>query len=259
MQRAGDDAHSPATMYSLLNNPAEPAYQQTVLLVDPRPDTQSGLAGFLQGLGARLLHAPSGERALEILLGNDIALVLADAALAGMDGYELTQWVRDNSRTRHIPVILLSSGIWDSSAIARAYEAGAIDYLGTPVAEPVLSSKVAVLLELDGNRRKLRQAISNIDTTKAYYESMLNAAGEGVIGLDREGHIRFANPAARAMLEVGTAQLDGADYRLFYPFPTGTCHDGKTRPFSTRCARVSKAVWKKQFSSGMTAQNFRYR
>ena len=223
--------HSPATMDSLLSKPAEPAYTQIVLLVDPHQDAQSDLVGFLQDGDGRLLHADSGEQALEILLAHDVALVLADAALPGMDGYALTQWIRENSRTRHIPVILLSSGVWDDMSIARAYEAGAIDYLGKPVAEPVLSSKVAVLLELDGNRRRLRQAISHIDNTKAYYESMLNAAGEGVIGLDRTGSIRFANPAARAMLKVEAAQLADADYRLFYPFPEGDVPRWEDTPF----------------------------
>jgi diguanylate cyclase (GGDEF)-like protein/PAS domain S-box-containing protein len=223
--------HSPATMDSLLNTPAEPALRQIVLLVDAGADAQSRLAGFLQDHDVCLLHAHTSEQALEILLDHDVALVLADAGLPGMDGYELTRWVRDNSRTRHIPVILLSSGIWDNASIARAYEAGAIDYLGKPVAEPVLSSKVAVLLELDGNRRRLRQAISHIDHTKAYYESMLNAAGEGVIGLDREGRIRFANPAARLMLKVEKAQLDDADFRLFYPFPEGAGPQWEDTPF----------------------------
>ena len=159
--------HSPATMDSLLTKPAGPAIQQTVLLVGPQPDAPPGLLPLLHSLGAQSQHADSGEQALEILVAEDIALVLADVALPGMDGYALTQWIRENSRTRHIPVILLSNGVWDAAAIARAYEAGAIDYLGRPVAEPVLSSKVAVLLELDGNRRRLRQAISHIDSTKA--------------------------------------------------------------------------------------------
>jgi diguanylate cyclase (GGDEF)-like protein/PAS domain S-box-containing protein len=223
--------HSPATMDSLLTKPAGPAIQQTVLLVGPQPDAPPGLLPLLHSLGAQSQHADSGEQALEILVAEDIALVLADVALPGMDGYALTQWIRENSRTRHIPVILLSNGVWDAAAIARAYEAGAIDYLGRPVAEPVLSSKVAVLLELDGNRRRLRQAISHIDSTKAYYESMLNAAGEGVIGLDRDGHMRFANPAARLMLKVENDQLVGADYRMFYPFPAGDVPHWEHTPF----------------------------
>lgn len=228
-------------MDSLLSKPAEPAIRQVVLLVDPKADAQSGLVNFLASLDARLVRVESGEQALESLLADDVSLVLADAVLPGMDGYELTRWVRENSRTRHVPVILLGSGIWDADSIARAYDAGAIDYLGTPVDEAVLSSKVAVLLELDGNRRRLRDAIGHIDNTKAYYESMLNAAGEGVIGLDREGRIRFANPAARAMLMVDVAQLAGADYRLFYPFPEGEVPRWEDTPFFHSLRQGSKS------------------
>ena len=223
--------HSPATMDSLLTQPDMPAYQQIVLLIDQPEQAASSFVRFLKTQQAQLLHADSGEQALEMLLEHDVALVLADTAQPGMDGYDITRWVRDNSRTRHIPVILLGGGTCDQASIERAYAAGAIDYLSKPVAESVLSSKAAVLLELDRNRRWLSQAISDIDSTKAYYESMLNAAGEGVIGMDREGQIRFANPAARGMLQLDPAQLAGADYRLFYPFPDGDASHWEDTPF----------------------------
>ena len=218
-------------MDSLLTQPGEPDYQQIVLLVDSQAEPRRSLDRFLDTGQVRLLQADSGEEAQEMLLGHDVALVLANTGQPGMDGFETTQWIRENSRTRHIPVILLSTGVWDRASIAQAYQAGAIDYLGKPVAENVLASKVEVLLELDRNRRRLRQAISHIDSTKAYYESMLNATGEGVIGMDREGRIRFANPAARAMLQVSAAQLVNTDFRLFYPFPEGNSPDWEDTPF----------------------------
>lgn len=218
-------------MDSLLTQPGEPDYQQIVLLIDSQAEPRASLDRFLDPGQVRLLQADSGEEAQEMLLEYDIALVLANTGQPGMDGFETTQWIRENSRTRHIPVILLSSGVWDHASIGRAYQAGAIDYLGKPVAENVLASKVEVLLELDRNRRRLRQAISHIDSTKAYYESMLNATGEGVIGMDREGSIRFANPAARAMLQVSPAQLVETDFRLFYPFPEGSVPQWEDTPF----------------------------
>jgi diguanylate cyclase (GGDEF)-like protein/PAS domain S-box-containing protein len=211
--------------------PGEPAYRQTVLLVDEQAGTLESLGQLLGSERVEVLQASSGEQALEMLLLHDVALVVVEAVLPGMDGYEITQWVRENSRTRHIPVILLTSGAWDDAAIQRAYEAGAIDYLAKPVNATVLLSKAAVLLELDCNRRRLKQAFARIDCTKAYYESMLNAAGEGVIGLDREGSIKFANPAARAMLQLNKAQLPGADFRLFYPMPEGAESRWKDTPF----------------------------
>lgn len=87
------------------------------------------------------------------------------------------------------------------------------------------------LAETDCNRLRLRQAISHIDSARAYYESMLNATGDGVIGLDREGCISFANPAARTMLRANDAQLSGADFRLFYPCANGDGPDWEGTPF----------------------------
>src|SRR6476620_4470343 len=183
-------------MDSLLIKPNDSSSSQVVLLVDPQTETEAHLAPLMAAEQVRLLRAESAEEALELLLTHDVALALVDTEQPAMNGFELTRWIRENSRTRHIPVIMLANGPWNEAAIETAYDAGAIDYLGKPVGSNVLSGKITVLLELDRNRRRLREAVAHIDSTKAYYESMLNAAGDGVFGMDRAGRVRFANPAA---------------------------------------------------------------
>jgi diguanylate cyclase (GGDEF)-like protein/PAS domain S-box-containing protein len=206
-------------MDSLLKRLPEPTLRQIVLLVDDQAEVLDSLADALDdGDGAlTILKAQSGEAALELLMEHEVALALVDVQMPAMDGYDLVQWIRGNSRTRNVPVILLTGAEAGSAALLRGYEAGAIDYLCKPISAPILKSKVGVLLELDRNKQRLQQACARIDNTKAYYESMLNAAGEGMIGIDRSGRIRFANPAARTMLEASAEQLKNADYRLFYP------------------------------------------
>ena len=219
------------TMDSLLTKLDESPASQIVLLVESQPDTQSIVAPLLEAEQVRLMRAASGEEALEALLAHDVALALVDTSQPAMDGYDITRWIRENSRTRHIPVIMLAGGPWDDAAIGRAYDAGAIDYLSKPVASNVLSGKIEVLLELDRNRRRLKQAVQHIDSTKAYYESMLNAAGDGVIGMDREGRVRFANPAARAVLGIEARHMQGADFTLFYPTPDQAAARWEDTPF----------------------------
>src|SRR6476620_568491 len=86
--------HLLRTMDSLLMQPGEPAYRQTVLLVDEQAEILESLGQLLKSEQVEVLQASKGEQALEMLLLHDVALVVVEALLRGMDGYEITQWVR---------------------------------------------------------------------------------------------------------------------------------------------------------------------
>ena len=190
-------------------------YRQTILLVDDRPENIASLEALLDDGRRELLSATSGERALQLLLEHDVALVLLDVQMPGMSGYEVARLMRSNRKTRGVPIIFITAIERDEAAAIRGYQAGAIDYITKPVNSVVLQSKVALFLELDLTRRKLQQAYLRLDNTKAYYESMLNAAGEGVIGVDRGGIVKFVNPAALSMLASMPGDVIGRDFGQF--------------------------------------------
>lgn len=179
---------------------AEMEGRSTLLLVDDRPENLASLEAILEDPRRELLCASSGEQALQMLLSHEIALVLLDVQMPVMNGYEVARLMRSNRKTRGIPIIFITAIERDEAAAIRGYQAGAIDYIVKPVNAMVLQSKVGLFLELDTARRRLQQAYIRLDNTKAYYESMLNAAGEGVVGVDHQGIIKFVNPAALAML-----------------------------------------------------------
>lgn len=191
-------------------------FQQTLLLVDDRPENLASLEAILDDGHRLLLKAGSGEEALQQLLDHDVALVLLDVQMPVMNGYEVARLMRGNRKTRNIPIIFITAIEREEAAAIRGYQAGAIDYIAKPVNSVVLQSKVALFLELDLVRRKLQHAYMRVEHTKAYYESMLNAAGEGVIGLDAQGHIKFVNPAALSLL--GTVpDIIGQELRHYHP------------------------------------------
>ncbi len=192
-------------------------FQQTLLLVDDRPENLASLEAILDDGHRRLLKAGSGEEALQQLLDHDVALVLLDVQMPVMNGYEVARLMRGNRKTRNIPIIFITAIEREEAAAIRGYQSGAIDYITKPVNSVVLQSKVALFLELDLARRKLQQAYMRVEHTKAYYESMLNAAGEGVIGLDGQGHVKFVNPAALGLLGAGAEGVIGQELRHFHP------------------------------------------
>jgi diguanylate cyclase (GGDEF)-like protein/PAS domain S-box-containing protein len=209
------------------NSPGRPF----VLLVDDRTDNLESLEAILENGNVALLKATSGEEALQLLLGYDVSLVLLDVQMPGMNGYEVARLMRSNRKTRSIPIIFITAILRDEVAAVRGYEAGAIDYILKPVSSTILRSKVALFLEYDQNKRGLQQAYKKLDSTRAYYESILSAAGDGVIGLERNGTIFFANPAALHALGSTAGGLVGKHFKVFYPDREGSEKNSEDAPF----------------------------
>lgn len=148
-----------------------------------------------------LVMAQSGNEALSLALKHDFALVLLDVQMPEMDGFEVATLMRQNRKTRHIPIIFVTAISKEEQYVFRGYENGAVDYLFKPVNERILGAKVNVFLELDRQRRKLQQAVVQMKRLKDDNERLLHALGDAVMGLDAEGRVTFANQAVGVLLE----------------------------------------------------------
>jgi len=147
-----------------------------VLLVDDRKDNLLALEAIMQGLPVQTVAAHSGEEALKHLLVEDFALILLDAQMPDMDGFETARRIKQRERTRGIPIVFLTAADYDAHLALRGYAAGAVDYITKPIDPWVLRAKVSVLVELwDKNRRVRTQA-----TLTEQYERRLAVAAERV-------------------------------------------------------------------------------
>ncbi|TDR73242.1 putative bifunctional diguanylate cyclase/phosphodiesterase [Paludibacterium purpuratum] len=185
---------------------------QQILLVDDRDDNLAVLDAILSDCGAALLQAKSGEAALEVLYREEVALVLLDVNMPGMDGFEVLRAMRANRRTRETPTIFVTAYARDEQEIVEGYRDGAIDFILKPVSAAVLRGKVQQFLELDRYKRDLERVNLLLEAQKVYYESMLNAADEGVLGLSPEGRVDFANPTALRLLAAEPDRLLGTHF-----------------------------------------------
>jgi CheY-like chemotaxis protein len=147
-----------------------------VLLVDDRRDNLLALEAILQGLPVQTVAAHSGEEALKQLLVNDFALILLDAQMPEMDGFETARHIKRRERTRHIPIIFLTAADRDSQLALRGYAVGAVDYLSKPFDPWVLRAKVSVFVEL---WTKTQQLHAQAEVTRSR-ESALRAAGVAI-------------------------------------------------------------------------------
>jgi DNA-binding response OmpR family regulator len=89
-----------------------------------------------------------------VLLTEDVALMLLDVQMPGMDGFETAAHVKKRERTRDIPILFLTA-IGDAHQAFRGYAAGAVDYLAKPFDPWVLKAKVGVFVELYERRAEL--------------------------------------------------------------------------------------------------------
>ncbi len=119
-----------------------------VLLVDDRRDNLIALEAILQGLPVEPVAVDSGEAALKQLLQDDFAVILLDAQMPDMDGFETANHIKQRERTRRVPIIFLTAADWDAQLALRGYAVGAIDWLAKPFDPWVLRAKVSVFAEL---------------------------------------------------------------------------------------------------------------
>ncbi len=141
--------------------PDVPAEEEQVgiLLVDDHRENLAALKAVLEPLGERLVTAESGEQALRALLREDIAVILLDVRMAGLDGLQTARIIRARPRTRHIPIIFLTAQVSEVEEIAMAYASGAVDYVIKPFEPEILRAKVSVFVELSRERgERVRQS-----------------------------------------------------------------------------------------------------
>src|SRR2546423_3434950 len=125
------------------------------LLVDDRKDNLIALEAILQGLPVEPVAVESGAAALKQLLIDDFAVILLDAQMPEMDGFETASHIKHRERTRHVPIIFLTAADRDAQLALRGYAAGAVDYLTKPFDPWVLRAKVSVFVELWTKTRQL--------------------------------------------------------------------------------------------------------
>ena len=142
-----------------------------ILMVDDRPENLLALEAILQGLGHELIKASSGEEALKCLLTVEVAVLLLDVQMPGMDGFETAAHVKRREKTRDIPILFLTAIDGEAHQAFRGYAAGAVDYLSKPFDPWVLKAKVGVFVELYERRSELAAQADELRRQLARYDS----------------------------------------------------------------------------------------
>jgi signal transduction histidine kinase/DNA-binding response OmpR family regulator len=122
--------------------------QINILLVDDKANNLLALESILAAPDRNLIRAQSGDEALRYLLDCDVAVILLDVHMPGIDGLETAALIRGRERSRNTPIIFLTADSNGGALASRGYLLGAVDYIQKPLDPETLRSKVAVFVEL---------------------------------------------------------------------------------------------------------------
>ena len=162
-------------------------------MVDDSPGTLGMLNAALEAAGYTVLLAQSGAAALALMDRITPDLVLMDAVMPGMDGFEACERLKRSRMNAAVPVVFMT-GLTETEHVVRALDAGGVDYLTKPVAPAELVARVRVHL---ANARLTQSARAALDTTGRY-----------LLAMDRSGNLVWTTPQAGTWLGAGQATLE---------------------------------------------------
>ncbi len=153
-----------------------------LMLIDDQPQNTRLLQLQLGQTHFDFMTAESGEEALGQLYGRLPDLILLDYMMPGMNGYELTQHLKSNPLTRHIPIIMLTA-LSDQASRLQALSAGVEEFINKPVDQTELWARVRNLLRLKEYQNQLAEhnqtlqqqvAARTRELTEAYRDTIYN-------------------------------------------------------------------------------------
>ncbi|HVY25909.1 MAG TPA: response regulator [Polyangiaceae bacterium] len=134
-----------------------------ILIVDDEPRNLDALEAILANPGYRLIRATSGDEALRLLLKHEVAAIVLDIRMPGLNGVELAQLIKSNKRFSEVPIVLLTAYLLDDQDVIAGYGVGAVDYLTKPVNPAVLRHKIAGFAELFRKTRALAELNATLE------------------------------------------------------------------------------------------------
>ncbi len=173
-----------------------------ILIADDSKSNRVTLAAQAAALDIDLLIADSGFEVLRLAAKHQPAVIVLDIEMEDMDGYQIINRLAGSPDTANIPIILLETNFASVRRRLHGDLVWASEILYKPIDVKAFHSKLGLLLEM----HTVREAISAISE---FEKEMSAGADEGILGIDRAGHIRYTNPAMIKLLRTRYSDLIG--------------------------------------------------
>ncbi len=179
-----------------------------ILIVDDDEVIRVLLRQFLESEHYGVEEVDNGYEALERVRAKQFDLVILDIAMPGIDGPSVCEHI--STSLVNPPPVLMVTALDDENTIDRSFNAGAVDYIRKPIRWPVLKNRIRYIL--GSHRSKLE-----LELLSKNYEMILDAAANGICGVNTEGNINYINPVGLNMLGYTLEEVAGQPYQdIFY-------------------------------------------
>jgi DNA-binding response OmpR family regulator len=172
---------------------------EIVLVVDDSPDTLRMLTDALEEAGMTVLVALEGAQALAIVTKITPDVILMDAVMPSMDGFEACRALKHNKMLAHVPVIFMT-GLSETQDIVKGLEAGGVDYVTKPIVPDELLARIRVHL---ANARLANSA-----------RAALDASGRYLLATNTAGGVLWCTPQTAKLLGLAFVDFHGEGYQL---------------------------------------------
>ena len=176
--------------------------RDVALVVDDSPETLRLLTDALDGAGMTVMVAMDGAAAMRIVDQITPDIILLDAVMPGMDGFETCRRLKREAGLSNVPVIFMT-GLAETEHIVRGLEAGGVDYVTKPIVIEEMLARIRVHL---ANARLTQSA-----------RAALDVSGRFLLAVSRQGKIVWATPQAQKLLSDNLAA--GTNDEFVLPSP----------------------------------------
>jgi DNA-binding NarL/FixJ family response regulator len=181
----------------------DPKKRDVALVVDDSPETLRLLTDALDGAGMTVMVAMDGAAAIRIVDQITPDIVLLDAVMPGIDGFETCRRLKRDAGLTNVPVIFMT-GLAETEHIVRGLEAGGVDYVTKPIVIEEMLARIRVHL---ANARMTQSA-----------QTALDVSGRFLMAVSGQGRIMWATPQAQKLLSDNLPA--GSDDEVVLPQPT---------------------------------------
>jgi len=214
------------------------ATSQTAPLAIIADDEELGrllLAESAAGTGLEPLAFDNGLEALDAALSREVAIILLDVDMPGMDGYSVCRRLRAEPRLATVPIVMVT-GHEDAAAIDHAFEAGATDFISKPVNWALLPRRIEYILRNAAAARALAERVSQVNT-------LVEAIPDTLWVVAADGKIRWSPNSGPAERGQAAGRSDGMSAAVLAPpghlsealdSIRQTAHDGVQRKLAYR-------------------------
>jgi DNA-binding response OmpR family regulator/DNA-binding CsgD family transcriptional regulator len=158
-----------------------------VLIVDDVPENLSLLHDALDEAGYTVLVATHGEAALQRAAQAVPDIILLDAVMPGIDGFEVARRLKAQGETAHIPIVFMT-GLSETEHVVAAFQAGGVDYVVKPLRPREVLARIEAHMQ---SARQARQA-----------RNALDAFGHASITVRvSDGRVLWQTPLARKLMQ----------------------------------------------------------